>query len=470
MGISHHVKGEIMSNYYICSDNINGKETSYINALINALKEKGHTAVSGGVGPNTVQSHGLGGSSSGQIGVFIVGGSDAGMYVDFVTGLRNGYYHYKMMWVVFASNTATTDKWITCNGLANTPLVRAHDDNYSGSNIESVGQTAKAYFDKNKQYIRYACGKLGCTFDDVVQNFLAGGGMDSSDGGGETSASTIKDAIKEVMSFWDGEVECYVRENKMYIHKIKEPQEDCELLLSEGINIASDSVTITDYNPDTVNFLTVHWQGGEDIVYRDESLIARFGEKPLELDAVKRVVSGDSSSSSGMKVSEGLVEKFKTKNQTQEDTENTETTNITGAAGDDTDTDVDVDTDTEEETTSNTTYEEVPVETYEEAVAFANVEWAKIKRDDGHTLECKTAGGEKWDVGKWCRVYLPSFNVDQYMYISRSSQNETPDSGWDCSLTLTDYPPSLGEYKEPSNDEETEDEELDESMDDTEIE
>ena len=452
-----------MSNYYICSDNINGKETSYINALITALKAKGHTAVSGGVGPNTVQSHGLSGSSSGQIGVFIVGGSDAGMYADFVAGLKRGYYHYKMMWVVFASNTATTDKWITCNGLANTPLVRAHDDNYSGSSIESVGQTAKAYFDKNKQYIRYACGKLHCSFDDVVQNFLAGGGMDSDSGDGESSASTIKEAIKEVMSFWDGEAECFVRENKMYIHKIKEAREDCELILSEGINIVSGSVTVTDYNPDTVNFLTVHWQGGEDIVLRDESLIARFGEKPLELDAVKRVVSGGSSIGSSMQ-SKALVEKF-TKNQTTEDTSNTENTNLTGAAGEDTDTDAD--TETEGETTSNTTYEEVPVTTYEEALKFANTEWAKIKRDNGHTLECRTVGGEKWDIGKWVRVYLPSFNIDQYMYISRSSQNETADSGWDCSLTLTDYPPSLGEYKEEEP-EETEDEELDESMDDTE--
>ena len=436
-----------MGSYYVCADNIDGKENSYINALCDALKKKGHTAVNGGIGPNTVQSHGLSSSANGQIGVFIVGGSDAGMYVDFRDGVKRGYYKYKMMWAVFASNTATTDKWITCNGLANTPLVRAWDDNYSGGSIESVGQTAKAYFDANKEYIRYACGKLGCSFEDVIQNFLAGGGMGNDNDGGETSASSIKDAIKEVMSFWDGEVECYVREDTMYIHKIKEPQGNTELLLAEGINIASDSITITDYNPDTVNFLTVHWPGGEDIVLRDEKLIERFGEKPLELDAVKKVVSENTDTTSTS---------IATTATTDTDTEST-------------DTDINTDETEETSTASTTTYEEVPVDTYEEALSFANVEWAKIKRDDGHTVECKTVGSENWEVGQWCRVYVPSFDLDQYMYISRVSQSEA-DSGWDCNLGLTDYPPSLGEYQETSTDEEETDEELDESMDETEIE
>ena len=89
------------------------------------------------------------------------------------------------------------------------------------------------------------------------------------------------------------------------------------------------------------------------------------------------------------------------------------------------------------------------------AVNFANIEWAKIKRDDGHTLELKTVGSDTIREGQWCRVYLPSFNLDQYMYITRVSQSDG-DSGWECSLSLTDYPPSFGEYQEESSEDEEE--------------
>ncbi|MBQ2653070.1 MAG: hypothetical protein IJF83_05900 [Methanobrevibacter sp.] len=444
-----------MSTYYVCSDNINGKEKTYINAIVSALESKGHNARSGGVGPNTVQSHGLSSSSSGEIGVFIVGGSDSGMYADFVAGLKRGYYHYKHMWVVFASNTATTDKWITCNGLANTKLVRAHDDNYSGSSIESVGQTAKAYFQANKQYISYACGKLGCSFDDVVQNFLAGGGM-GSDSGGESSASSIKDAICEVASFWDGEVEIKVEGDTCKLRKIPDPETDhLEDEIIEGVNVQLSSISIQDYHPDTVNFLTVHWQGGEDIVFRDEALIARFGEKPLELDAVKRVVSGDNSSSgSSMQVSQNVIEKFKSRNQTKDNT-TTENNNITGAAGDDTDTDTSTDVDTDTETTSSTKYEEVPVTTYEEALSFANVEWAKIKRNNGHEIELKCIGNFNYKHA-WIHVKLYSYPTDMWMYAKAISSELGEDGDLNTNITLCDYPPSLGEWEEEEADEETE--------------
>ena len=418
-----------MSEYVVSSDNIDGKEQSRIDALCSALEKKGHTCTKRGVGPNTIQSYGLGSQSSGKIGVFIVGGSDAGMYADFVAGLKNGYYHYKEMWAVFASETATTDKWITCNGLANTPLVRAWDDNYSGSNIESVGQTAKAYFEANKQYIHYACGKLGCTFDDVIQNFLEGGGMDS-DGDEGSSASSIKEAIKEVMSAWDGEVEAYVRDMKMYIHKIKLPEQDCNLILSEGLNIESKSISVKDYCPNNTNKLVVHWNGGEDITIQDNTRIERFGEKVKEVDAIKRVLSENNSTKKTVK------------------TESTDST-----------------TSTEEESSSDKGYEEVPAETYEEALEFAHLEWNKCKREDCHEIELSTAGSAEWQQGRWVRVYIPSFDIDGYYYISRVSENMSP-TEWKASLTLVDYPPSFGEPEEESDEEESEDEETSEVSDD----
>ena len=284
-----------MSDFWVCSDNIDGKENTRINAVCDALKKNSHTATNGGVGPNTVQSHGLGGSAKGQIGVFIVGGSDAGMYVDFRDGLKNGYYHYKYMWVIFASETATTDKWITCNGLSSTPLVRAWDDNYSGSSIESVGKSAKSYFDSNKQYINYACGQKGSTFDEVIQNFISKLGGSSDDGSSSSaksggSSENVKGCLQKLLKHWDGDVECVFRGKNVYINKIRNPEEHYTCALYEGLNVFTDNTSVTDINPNTPNHLIVEWTGGT-IEFKDEKLIFRFGEKVRTLTAVRKVVT-----------------------------------------------------------------------------------------------------------------------------------------------------------------------------------
>ena len=378
-----------MSTYWVCADNIDGKENSRINALCSALKEKGHTASNGGVGPNTVQSKGLNSSSSGMIGVFIVGGSDAGMYTDFRDGLKRGYYHYKHMKVVFASETATTDKWITCHGLANTPLVRAWDDNYSGSNIDAVGKTAKAFFDANKQYISYACGKLGCSFQDVINNFFSGS-EDGSDSEGEGTASTLKEALKKAVSGWDGDVEINIREDTVYVNKIHDPTET-KLVINEFDNVIYDSVTITDLNPQTPNKITMNYQG-KNMMLKDDISIDRFGEIPFEVQPDQFVKS------------------------------------------------------------------------YEDAVAYLQRVWNKLRRDDARQVELKVNGSIDWKTGVWARVYLPSFFIDDYMYISRASADEDGSGNWLTSLTLVDYPPSFGTFEE---EEETEEEDTEE---DTEME
>lgn len=165
-----------MATYYVSSDNINGKEQSYINTIASVLSNAGHAVKTAGVGPNTIQKAGLSSAAKGAIGVFIVGGSDAGMYNDFVTGLKNGYYHYKEMWVAFTSWTG--NDWITCNGLSTKKLVRAHDDNYSTAAglAHVVGKTATQYFSENSQYIHYACGNSPTELANIILNGSSSGG------------------------------------------------------------------------------------------------------------------------------------------------------------------------------------------------------------------------------------------------------------------------------------------------------
>lgn len=98
---------------------------------------------------------------------------------------------------------------------------------------------------------------------------------------------------------------------------------------------------------------------------------------------------------------------------------------------------------------------EVPIDNYKDALDFANREWNKIKRENGHTLECQVQGSCKWKVGEWCKVYMPSFDIDDYMYIVRVSQ--TSEGGeWSTNLSLADYPPGWGKEELTNNSEEEE--------------
>ena len=88
--------------------------------------------------------------------------------------------------------------------------------------------------------------------------------------------------------------------------------------------------------------------------------------------------------------------------------------------------------------------EKVPITTKEEAMRFGLKQVGKAKREDGHTIELKVIGNLNWQMGEWCHVKLPSFNEDCYMFISKCNFESSPDSEFINSLTLVDYPPSLG--------------------------
>ena len=385
-----------MADYYVCSDNIDGKENSRIDALVKALEEKGHTATNGGVGPNTIQSHGQESSSSGQIGVFICGGVDIQVFWDFVQGIGS-YYHYKRFIYVYASDTATTDKWLTCNGAKNTPTVQAWDDNYSGGQGDAIGKTVDAYCNEHKDKIWYACGSMGCDFQEVIDNFLKGEGAGDSDSGESTSGSTIKDALKQAVggdgtNGWDGEAEIRIEGDTVYVNRIPDPT-TTKLVANEYENVQYDSVTVTDLNPQTPNKITMAYEG-QTLVLKDDHMIERFEENPVEVEPDEFVKS------------------------------------------------------------------------YADAVSFLQREWNKARRGDGRQVELKVQGGMEWKTGTWVRVYLPSFKIDDYMYIVRCSHDEDGTGNWTANLTLEDYPPSLGLYSGGAAEEETDEEETDEETTD----
>ncbi len=105
------------------------------------------------------------------------------------------------------------------------------------------------------------------------------------------------------------------------------------------------------------------------------------------------------------------------------------------------------------------------VKDYDTAVAFLQRNWNKIRRDDGRQVELKTEGNMLLKVGQWVRVFLPSFYIDDYMYIIRMSNDEDGSNNWSTGVTLVDYPPSFGtetETEEKTDEEEEDTEELEE--------
>lgn len=103
----------------------------------------------------------------------------------------------------------------------------------------------------------------------------------------------------------------------------------------------------------------------------------------------------------------------------------------------------------------SSTTSKVKITDPKEAMDFAKTEWNKIRRTSGHSLELQVFGSEKWAVGEWCKVYLPTFNEYTDMYITKVDHSNDSGSEWLTSLTLMDYAPQLSEPEETEEEEES---------------
>ncbi len=103
---------------------------------------------------------------------------------------------------------------------------------------------------------------------------------------------------------------------------------------------------------------------------------------------------------------------------------------------------------------------EEPITNYEDAVKFAKLEVNKARRDNGHSLECKVLGSNKFKEGEWALVQIPSFDINDYMYITKVDHSLSSNDEWITALTLLDYPPSFGSGESNKIEEETNDEEV----------
>lgn len=419
---------------------INSAEDSqFQDAVASKLESAGYSVEKLPIAPNPFAEYSYSSNAQGKIGVYIIA---AGTYsiADYHYGANANKQSFKLG--VFPIRTDLNSK-LQGDDWDNVPI--GGDPDFSGLPTDIIGKTFKQINEMLKDDVRIVRGN---TPEEMANNVLAaiGGQVQSS---GESEPSTIKDAIKDVLAGWEGEVEAYVRDMTMYIHKIKLPEQNTYLLLSEQHNIEYNSVTVKDYCPNNKNKLIVHWSGGEDIIIQDNKRIERFGEKEWEMEATKKVLKEEAPEET-------------TTTSSSDTSNNSDNSNDSDSS----DTSKTKDDNKKTEENNNVGYVEVPVETEEEALEFAHLEWNKNKRECCHEIELTTIGSDRWEIGRWAYVYLPSFEIEDYYYISRVSSNISP-TEWKTSLTLVPYPPKVeNDVKEESEENSEEDTKEDETKTD----
>ena len=362
-----------MANIILGCDSNGVNDKKCRDTVAKILKKAGHTVEVLPIAPGPFADASYSKSNKGKIGVYLIAAG-----ITSIADAYDGNISFKYTYFGIRGDLGNS-RMSSMKDFKTKPISKdKHGDCISKSCNKLAGKT----FPQMNEIIKSKCNvTFGTTPEEIGNNLVKaiGGSNNINSSSDKDSVSSIKEALKEVLSGWDGDVECFVREDTVYVRKIKDPS-TAKLEIIEFENVIYDSVSVTDVNPSTVNSLKVNYKN-RVIVIEDKNLQKRFGKIESQVSA------------------------------------------------------------------SN-------VKSMKEAESFARTEWNKLRRNNGHILEVKVIGHTKWKAGAWCRVYLPSFSIDDYMYITKMSQEDS-DGDWICSLTLRDYPPSLGEPKKESGEENT---------------
>lgn len=403
------------------------------NTIAKALEKAGHTVEKLSIGPNEYASYSYNSKAKGKIGVYLIAAGLTSI-ADAFDG--NTYFKYNY----FGIRADVSRNLKTMNDFKTRTISKDwHGDCISKSCNTLAGKT----FPQINEYTKSKCKAVfGTNHEELGKNLvteIGGGSSDSdSDGGGSSSGGSIKEALQKLLTYWDGEVECYIRGDEVHVNKIRDPSKYYSSVLYEGVNVFSDSVTLTDVNPNTCNYLEVVWTGGT-VTIQDERLIKRFGMVKTIVMANEATVEEEETEDDDKKSDDDKKEEKKKKEtKTKEKKEEYNTTTVTAEL----------------------------IDNKDDAMDYAQLYWNKLQRDNGRSLECQTWGSCNFKNGEWCKVYLPTFDLDGFMYITSVSQSN--DGGdWTNSLKLVDYPPGWGKYEPPEKNEE-EEENADEETEDVE--
>lgn len=249
-----------------CDDN-GYNDAEYQSTVASILEKAGHTVEKCAIEPNAFASYSDGSNGknpNGKIGIYLIA---AGTYsiADATYGTSRFKYNY------FGIRPECSPNW-ECSDFDTRPIGADLDcpgwlcSKIAGNSFKRINEIVK---EKSMVVTGKDATEMG---NNLVK---AMGGEISSDSKSD-SASSIKQAIQEVLFPWNGEVECYVRDDTVHINRIPDPTK-AKLSLVEGKNVYLDGISITDINPNTPNKLIVKWKKNSFII-KDEERIKRFGE------------------------------------------------------------------------------------------------------------------------------------------------------------------------------------------------
>ena len=347
-----------MATVILGCDRNNGNDSACQNAVAKALEKAGNTVEKLGIGPNQFASYSYSSKAKGKIGVFLIASG-----ITAIADLYDGNTNFKYAYFGIRGDLKQP-RLSTMDEFNKSPIHKDKHGDCISKSCDSLN--GKTYPQMNEVTKSKCIAVFGETCEQLGENIVKAMGGETGSSSGSSSASSIKKAIQEVLYGWNGDVECYLRDDTIYINKIRDPT-SAKLQLIEDVNVFMEGISITDIDPNTPNKLVVKWHNNKFII-KDDARIKRFGE-------VSKTITSS--------------------NKTEKD-----------------------------------------------AVAFAYHEWNKLLKDSGRQLECKIDGGPEWRIGEWVRVYIPSFHLNGYMYLTKVNHDDNLD--WKVNVTLEDWPPDLG--------------------------
>ena len=429
-----------MNGGVVGSDHSGNGDEECINNICDILEQNGHTTERLGVTPNLEGSL----TSRSGVGVFIVNGLCIGTVRSCSENQKNcDKIIFAIPKVIYGGSIKIPDE------LKTKPLKldprQGWPDSYKDINGKTWDEVCGMY--DNIEYV------WGETCEDCANNILngtQGGSSSNTTTEGEGSIMSGWESITDLLKPLDGDAMVVVRGDTVVVKRIYPPT-STSLWVYEGINLVDDSVKISDYSPEIYNTFQINW--GASFENSFEMCFERhkelFGERRTEVNAIYEVPPNENqdsaqTTSEGEEASEddGGIFGFITDSLTSV---------VTGGTGGVVNSAINAVTLNDESlegqdegSTEDLANIEIPITDEAEAYLFGLKQVGMAMRKSGHSVECKVIGNKRFEVGEWCRVHIPKFNEDNIMFINKVNHDSGSDSEWLTSLTLVDYPPSLG--------------------------
>lgn len=262
-----------MSDVVLGCDINAGNDAEVQGHIAKKLEEAGHTVRKLPIAPNPFAKYSYSSEAKGKIGVYIIADG-----IFSIADLTFGNTSFKYGYIVIRGDLGRP-RMKSRSDFENNPIGADPDCTEICNKIKGKTYSQMNEICKSKCQIVF-----GTTKEEMADELLkAMGGKTSSDEG--SSASSIKDAIREVLYPWNGEAYCYITDDTVNIARIPDPT-TAKLKIVEGDNLL-EGASLTDINPEVPNKLIVTY-GNNTFEIIDEERIKRFGEIEHTIESTEK--------------------------------------------------------------------------------------------------------------------------------------------------------------------------------------